>query len=217
MAFGSTSNTNSNLKAFAFKIQIKDLPAPQFEVKERDATGKFNLLDQKGVVTLKGNLINLELQSFDDKDGQAVKSIRATFQDKEEIYFLSIPTNFVGRSIMNALLSLTTFENVGINLYNSKPKEAGGKIYAQASVRQNDTIVRWKYANSDLPQPKVIGELKGKKIIDYSELDNRLLNEVASLGEKIKNTGHSPVTTNPKAVPPAEKHDDSQGDDSVPF
>lgn len=214
MAYGTQQNKNNNLKAFALKILVKDQPAPNFEVKARNEEGKFVVQKTDVPVTnVRGNLIGLEIQSF-DYQGDAIKSVRLTLQDDKEIDFVTIPTSFLGRSICNSLLNLTAYDNVSISLYNSKPKKEGDKVYASASIRQNDEIVRWKYSQSEVPQAKVIGELKGKKIIDWSPVDNFFLNEIAALGEKIKK--NSPIAPNAAVAPAAEKHE-VEDQDSVPF
>ncbi len=212
MAYGTQKNTNNNLKAFAFKILTKDLPAPVFEVKERNADGKFETVKTETPVTnVRGNLIAVDVQSFDYK-GDAIKSVRLTLQDDKEIDFVTIPTTFLGRSICNSLLNLQAYENVSISLYSSKPKKEGDKVYASASIRQNDEIVRWKFGQSEVPAAKVVGELKGKKVIDWSPVDDFFLTAIAALGEKVKN--QSPIQP-----PPTEKHetDAKGGDEDVPF
>ncbi len=217
MAFGTNNKSGgNNLKAFAFKILIKDRPAPEFEVKQRGADGKFTVLKTDApVTTVRGNLIGLEVKSF-DYQGDPIRSVNVTLQDGEEIDFVTIPTNFVGRSIMNSLTNLQAFENVSISLYNSKPKAGTDKVYASASLRQNDELVKWKYSLTDLPAPDSV-IFKGKKQSDYSKQDSFLLNEIAALGEKIKNSPHTPVQPNPKAAPPAEKHEDGSSNDEPPF
>ena len=218
MAFGKGSNrTNNNVKnVFSFKIKVKDLPAPHFEVKKKE--GDKWVVQAEPATRVSGNITAIQVKE-NRYQNEVIRSVGITLQDGEDLYFVDLSLNSVGRSIMNNLCSLKTFENVEISLYQSKPKEEGGKTYASGGVTQNDTRVTWFYSLDQLP--KVIKvPFKGKEITDTTNIDNFFLEKMTELGKAVKASHGAPVapeqptTSAPKQT---QQKAETADDEEVPF
>lgn len=207
MAFGKQTQQRKDLKAFALKIKTKDLPKPQFQVSERQGDKFVPLAPDAGGIedTVTGTLIGVEPKET-VWQGKTIKSVNATLTDNDQIYFLTIPYSNIGRGLMNSLLALTSFNDVQIGLYQTKAKVEGGKTYPAVSVRQGGEIVRWKYANADLPAPDVT-TFKGETLRDFSKLEEFLAAQLKELNAVIKKAAPAPtkeVEAAQEAAPKAE-------------
>ncbi len=217
MAFGKQTQQRKDLKAFALKIKTKDLPKPQFQVSERQGQdSKFTPLDPAngGIEdTVTGTLIGVEPKETLWQN-KTIKSVNATLTDGDQIYFLTIPYSNLGRGLMNSLLGLTSFNDVQISLYQTKPKTDGGKTYPAVSVRQAGEIVRWKYSNDQLPPPEVI-TFKGETLRNFEKLELFLAEKLNDLNAVIKKSTPAPskeVEAAQGAAPAADKDDEN-----IPF
>ena len=188
MSFGKPTS-NSNKKAYAFKIKIKDVPAPYFEVKVKNAEGKWEVVPSNEPVTyVAGTIVSVEPKenkTIINGIEELIKSVSVVLEDKDEVYYVTLSGNNLGRNIMNSLLSLKTFEKVSISLYNSKPKKAGDKIFASAALRQDDVLIKGFYASDKLPAPQEV-TFKGKKQKDYTDAENFLRTQLTELNKIIK-------------------------------
>jgi hypothetical protein len=189
MAFG-TGRGNSNLKAFAFRIVTQknkvDLDKPHFDVyiKEDD---KWVVKPDLQSDRVSGNLIGVEPKAT-AWGNKTIRSVNVTLQDKDEIYFVTVPYSLLGRNVMNSLLALTSFENVTLGLYQSKPKTQGAKTYASASVRQNDVLIKGKFSKEEQPEVPVI-ELNGAPTRNFNDLDRFYDKHLVELNAEIKKRG----------------------------
>lgn len=218
MAFGANEPKN-NKKAYAFKIKLKEVAFPYFEVKERDENDKWVVReDDKKVTFLSGSLISVEVKEnkvMIAGTEEVIKSVNLTLDGGDEIYFLTVNTNSVGRNLMNSLLSLETYENLTISLYKSKPKEEGGISYSSIALRQNDELVMSKYRYTDLPAPEKV-KFKGKTQNDFTEADDFLRAEIEKISAKVKELAKSGVSK-PTNDTPDSGSDEAGDDDDVPF
>lgn len=183
MAFGSGSRSfGPNAVLYSFKIKTKDLPAPVFEVSKKGADGKYAPLEGKAKTAsrVSGNLTSASPKEH-EHNGETIKSVNLTLQDGNDVYFVGVGYTFLGRNLMNSLLSLKAFDDIEIGLYQSKPKPGAPiqKGFPSVALRQHNELVKGLYdPKKDLPPiPKVT--LKGKQVSDTGAID-------AFFEEKIK-------------------------------
>lgn len=246
MSFGNgRGRTNPNQVAYSFKVKTKDLPAPVFEVQKRLADGKWEKQPETAS-SVNGNIIAIDARE-NEYQGSNIQSVQITMEDGDEIYFVTVPFSFLGRSLFNTILTLdpASLNNIGISLYQSKPNAKTGKTYASAALYQNDEFVKsWKFTREEQPEIKKV-LFKGKENSDTTDLDNFFFEKIAEFGKAVKKARSAgrPFTPSakqetkdaapaPAAAPkatrksatkkaeapaPAEDADDQQPDDQVPF
>jgi hypothetical protein len=212
MALGKQQRKN-NLKAFSLKIKLKNgdkfLEKPVFEVKQRKEDGKYELLPETHS-EVSGNLIGVEAKEYVYKNNP-IRSFTLTLQDKEDIYFVNVPFNTIGRNLANALLALKDFSDVSIGLYSTKPKVEGGKSYPAASLRQDGEIVRWKFEQDKLEAPDVT-TFKGQTMRDFTKQEQFFMAQLNELNKVIKSKAPASVTDNSEQVT-----DSAPEGEDVPF
>jgi hypothetical protein len=231
MAFG-TGRGNSNLKAYAFRIVTQkdkiDLDKPHFDVSVKE-DGKWVVKPDLQSDRVSGNLIGVEPKAT-VWGKKTIRSVNVTLQDKDEIYFVTVPYSILGRNVMNSLLSLTSFENVSINLYQGKPKTQGAKTYANASIWQGETMIKGKFTKEEQPAVPVI-ELNGAPTRNFNDLDRFYDKHLVELNAEIKKKGvvapsdSAVEETTTHAAPAVEASTqeesspktETKDDDSIPF
>ena len=212
-------------KAFALSLKFKRgdafLDKPEFKVQEK-VDDKY--VDAGYEHDVAGDLVGLFIKES-EWEGSAIRNYTLALKDQalNEIYFVQASLgSMVGRGIANSVLALTeeTLENVSIGLYASKPN-ADGKVFPQASVRQNDEIVRWKYGMDELPKPEEI-QFKGKTQRDYTAAEIFLYDGLKALAEVIQNA--SPQESESEQKPTSDSKPKSSSpeaaddvDEDVPF
>lgn len=215
MSLGN-DNQQNNGKLYILKIKNKDKegkPTPAFfEVSEK-FDGKWQATSQTHRVG--GNLTKIAFDKGEWNE-QEYHIVKLTLNDpeKEENYLLDLRMNLLARSLYNSLLSLESFNDLSISLWQSKKED---KTYDAVSVKQLEERVNWKYKLSDLPEIKT-HKIAGKKIIDTEELDTFYLNDLANLainvGNASKNGGGIPKVEKKKAVAKEKVEEVAPSDDS---
>ena len=146
-----------NTKVFYAKLKTKDLPAPVWEIAKKDGDN-FVVVDPAAKF-VSGNVV--ALQNKETKfEKKTIKSVTVVlFDPKEDMaIYAGVPHTYLGRNILNSLLSLKTFNGVEIGVYQSKPKpdlKNPGKMrpgYASSAVRQGGQLVYGKFKNEELPK-----------------------------------------------------------------
>lgn len=150
MAYDNGSE-NSN-KLLTFKLKTKNVEKPYFEVKSK-VDGKWTVLPEQPT-NVSGNLVKLELAQ-DEYEGNVSDKAKIYLSDNErnETYLLDLYFTFATRSLFNSLLSLESFDNLKVSVYNTKPNDQG-KVFAAVSLRQGDTRIDWKYGKDETPTTK---------------------------------------------------------------
>ncbi len=169
MAFGNSNRSfGKDAVLYSFKIKTKDLPAPVFEVSKKVGDDYEKLPETAKV--LSGNLISASPKK-NLHEGKEIRSINLTLQDGKDVYFLSVGETFIGRNLYNALLALKSFDDIQVQLYQSKPKPGQTKTFASVSLRQHGETVRGLYDNkTELPAVKKV-RVNGKDQSDTEQLD----------------------------------------------
>lgn len=164
MAFGQNSTSSNsfgpNAKLYYATIKQKDLPAPVIEItRKKPGADKVYEVVEPAARFLSGNLIEIRNRKTKVKDNKELESVSAVFQDGDDVVFLQIHHNYLGWNILNSLCNLKTFENLELGVYQSKPREGQTKTFPSSVIRQNNQMVKGKFANDELPAiPKhVIG------------------------------------------------------------
>jgi hypothetical protein len=159
MAFGNRSSQSGtqfgpNTKVFYVSIKEKNLEQPYFEIKQKEGDKYVTIHSVADKIKyLGGNLVDLRNKVF-QHEGKDIESVSATFVDaeKDEAYLLTISHGYLGRNILNSLLSLKTFNGIEIGLYVTKPKPGHEKGFNSAAVRQNQALIYGKFKNEELPK-----------------------------------------------------------------
>jgi hypothetical protein len=215
MAFGKGSNTPSNKTLFTFKIKTKDLPVPIFEVTKKEGDKYVVLPDEVNAVS--GNIVRIESKPFTyivKTTNKKKTSLGATLtlEDKDDLYFVNLNYDNLGRSIMNALLNLKKFENINISLYRSKAKEANGPTYPSAAVRVDDEMAGYAFKQEELPPVDKINLPNGEVFKDTTKRDeffHKHLNDFNNVIQAARN-GKAPTVQVP-LVPTAAPAKDDDG------
>jgi hypothetical protein len=155
---GSGSNFPPGTKVSFVKIRVKNLPAPIFEVAERQ--GDEYVIVDPAATHVSGNIIGINHKETPNpkKPGTTVKSVNLTIQDKNEVYFVGVPYSYLGRNILSSLLNLKTFNGIEISLYKSKPKadSKNKEGFDSAAVRQNGELIYGRFKREELPEIKKV-------------------------------------------------------------
>lgn len=218
MALGKKQTQNGKLLILKIKTQDEDKKpiSPCFQVSEK-VNGKYEKRSET-VTAVSGNLIKLEIREQEYK-GDKYNTISIYLVDGEEVYLIDTRVNMLTRSLYNSLLSLKTFENISISLYNYKKtdKKTNKEVeYPAVAVRQNDEIVKWAVALPDQPKPASI-TFKGKTQNDYTEVDNffvEKIRQLATVVEASTKNVNKPSTTDVAAATGQVKENE---DENVPF
>lgn len=228
MAFGQNSASSRsfgpNAKLYYAAIKQKNLPAPLFEIKRKKAgtEKEYEPVDDKAKF-LSGNLTDIrnKKSKFEGKD---IESVSATFQDGDDIVFLTIPHNYLGWNILNSFCNLQTFNGIEVGVYQSKPREGQTKTFPSSAVRQGGELIKARFANQELPEiPKhkigndVISDKTARIaffVAQVEELSKRVRASVAA--SPVAN--HGAQTPAPSDVDEPAPHDDGPTiPDDVPF
>lgn len=183
MALGNKQN-NSNNKLLILKLKTADAekkPVPvHFEITEK--------VDDKWTVTgedkdVSGTLTKIELYER-EWEGVVTPLVKIFLEDSEaqECYLLDLRYNMLSRNLFNNLLSLQSFENLKISLYDRKKED---KTYPAVSVRQNDALVNWKFEIKDLPPVEKV-KVGKKEVTNFDNLNDFFIAELTKLAEKVK-------------------------------
>ncbi len=157
MAFGQNSTNGRqfgpNAKVYYVTVKQKNLPSPIFEIKRKKAgtEKEYETVDNKAKF-LSGNLIDLYTKENKTKEQKTIKSVSATFVDKDDVYFLTVHHDYLGWNLMNSFCGLKDYTGLEIGLYQSKPKDGQTKTYASVALRQAGQLVKGAFDNKDLPE-----------------------------------------------------------------
>jgi hypothetical protein len=176
------------------------------------------------------NLFKLDLEEK-EWEGDKYKIVKMYCRDEEanEIYLFDLRYTFLTRNLYNSLLSLEKFDNLSISLYKVKGKKDTNKDkeYSAISVWQNDSLVKGKFKNEELPKVEPIVTKSGvRKGTDTSELDQFFETELSELALKLEaakqnaDTPESTVakTTSKKTQKPKEGDVEQEVEDKdIPF
>lgn len=211
MAYGTSKQkrSNPNLKYINFRIRSKEdgknVPV-YFEVSRVNENGQNEVLKDEKPTFITGKLVGMEHDEWLFKEKNiTIKNAKVYLRDGDDVQVLKVNYDgIIGRSILNALINLKTFEDVEISVYMTK----GDKSYPAASVWQAGKRVEWKHSLDSLPKVKKIVTSKGT-INDSGELDDFFIAEVKAFGANFGAT--APVQT------PAQPVSAPVTGDEVPF
>lgn len=180
---GSTQQNNGKIYILKIKNKSKDAKSVPafFEVTEKVEKGKW-IVSSNPQYRVSGDLTRITFSKgkWDDQEYDVVKIFLTDFE-QNETYLLDLRLTLLTRSLFNSLLSLESFENISMSLYQNK---RGDDSYDAVCVRQGDKLVNWKYKLDELPEVK-IHKISGKKIVDTEELDSFYLSGLQELASKI--------------------------------
>lgn len=163
-----------------------------------------------------GNLVRLDFED-DEFEGKPYKKVKALFNDpvEKESYLVDFRYTNLSRNIFNSLLALTTFENLGLSLYKKTSKK-DNKEYANAALRQNDVMVKGKFALDAIPKPEVITSKAGVVLQRiFTEVDDFFFAELQALAKRVNSQGKSVPAA--KVAVTAPTVDDTQDEDQFPI
>lgn len=174
------STTYSGLKTIYASPKSKDLPKPHFKLTTK-VDGAYT--EETPETELSGIFSGLQYHLSTYKDGSTSESYNLTLEDRElgERYVIDIPFNNIGRSAMNALLSLEKSDTPYIlKVYITLGKKnAEGKQYPKIGIvnTTTDESLSWKYSLDDLPKVNYV-KVNGKNVGDYEALNVFLKKEI---------------------------------------
>lgn len=210
MAYGTgLANTfPEGTRVLYFNLKDKDLPAPLFEIQEKDAEAKYQTI---GTATrVEGRLISVYPRE-NEYQGKKIRSTGVVMYDADarEAYIVSIPYTYLGRNILNSLLGLKDYTApIEIGVYKGKPTEKGKALgkdgFSSSAIRQNGELIYGKHEYKTLPTiPKV--QVGDTQIANPAAIDAFYLAEVKVLQGLVK-------AAQPKAAPVSA----GSGEESAP-
>lgn len=218
MSFGAKS-VQSDKTVYSFKVKIKDLPTPHFEVSKK-VGDKYQKLAETAT-RVSGNVIGVDAK-VNKWEGQDIKGFTITLEDKDDLYFVNYTMNNLGQQVANSVLGLASLDDVELSLYQTRPKEGQTKSYAQGGVKAGTERGNWKFKLDELPAVTTT-MYKGKPLKDSSAREDFLMGELKKFGEYVKSVRASGAPSKaPKSkaakseVPPAPTpaDDDPFGDNA---
>lgn len=193
MAYGNNTYTN-NTSLFFFTPRSMDKDkkevVPHFEISK--SVGDNFEKQSDGATEVSGDLVKVD---FKEKEFNGVKTKRVYLHllDKTagERYIVDLNYRMSTRSLFNAISSLNTFDNLVIGIYRNKKK------FEAFWIKQNGNRVEWKYKPDDLPHAKEL-MFQGRKMYDYSEVDEFYEKELTEVGTRINGLAPEVVKENSK-------------------
>ncbi len=133
-----------------------------------------------------GKLIGVAIKEKEWND-EKYKVLILRLADKDELYILSIPFSYLGRGIMNSLLSITKQGNLSIKVYTKND-------FGCAHVKYDEEKLPWKHNMKELNEmiltvkgkdgePIKVG---GKDLKDYDKINQFLIHNLETLFNTIE-------------------------------
>lgn len=206
-----SNNNNDNSKLLILKVKTKDAEGkeidPTFQVSQKGENGKWS---PTGTVSnVAGDLTRADVKEG-EYEGQKTYNISLYLKDLDaaETYLVDLKLNMLTRGLLNNLLGLTKYEDVKLGLYKN------AKGYPAVAVRQKGELSKWKYSLDELPKVESI-TFKGKKMNDYTAVDDFFISKVKELGEKLSGSQTKVVKTDkPTESAPAD-HDTQEKEEDL--
>lgn len=204
MSYGNNSKYEGNGTLIFFSPTQKNPDgsttkvSPYFKISKL-INGTFEKSEETATY-VSGDLFKVDVKERIIKD-ISNKAANVYLREKEsnEAYVLELLFNVASRSLFNGLINLETFDNLNISIYQTK------KGYPAYSIKQNDKRIDWKYKLEEIPEPILVGKLKGKDVRDFSPIDDfyeKELNELSvRLGGKVSKPVEKPTEPKDGDVP----------------
>lgn len=209
MALGNNNNNNATL--FILKVVEKDEEkkkvSPFFSV-SRKVDGKYQKESQ--VTRVSGNLYRIDVRN-EEYQGTPYITVNLFLRDGEESYLLDLRMNIATRGLFNSIFSLENYEGLSFTVYQNN------RGYTSLGLWQGETMVKWKHKIDELPQPKEV-TFKGKKMHDYTEVDEFFAKELRVISDKFGGSKASKTKTSNTSTPtPLAGAPKDEVEDPTPF
>lgn len=213
MALGNNRKNDSTLIILKLKTaDAEKKPVPvHFEVTKK-VDDKWQPVGETKDVS--GRLTKVETYER-EWEGTVTPLVKIYLEDDDakETYLLDLRYNMLSRNLFNSLLSLDSFEDVKIGVWDRKKDD---KTYPAVTVRQGEKMVDWKHKIADLPPVEKV-KVGKKDVTNFDNLNDFFIEELKAFADKVKAT--TPVA--PKASPSKSKVsndvDEEVGDSEIPF
>jgi hypothetical protein len=223
MAYGN--KTGGKTLFFTFINLKKEDDKAYIEVFDRAEGEKGEVVSECDYV--QGQLIDIKFGTGEyQKSGDVYPTVVLTLKDIETEVRYRLKCKFekmngVMRSILNRLLTATSFDNIYIAYFGNKGE------YKNASVKSNDIKLEYMYTREELaPMIEKIVDKKGTLIkSDYSDLDEFLISKVKDIiipqltGDVSTSVDKDiePTTSSSKSFTPRIKSSEEAKDNPDPF
>lgn len=216
MALNTNTAKNQN-KLYILKVRTQDAekkPLPvHFEVFEKKTVEVEGKTEERWVTTtttkdVTGDLNSIELTEREFK-GEKIPGVKVTLVDdsQKESYLLDLRYNIVSRSLFNSLFGLTSFENLEIGVYQTKPKSADGKSYASISLKQNGKRVDWKFDKNSIPPIETV-KIGKKEVSNFDNMNEFYIKHLQNLSAKLRsNRSQVKSASAPASVHEVDTHE----------
>lgn len=214
MALGRNNNVDGKLIILQprFKDAEGNKTKPYFSITEK-VDGSWT---QRKETTdrFSGNVKKFLVKSKDIvRDGKVVDKMNLFdiyVEDGDETYLVSFSFKISTRGLMNRMLNLKSPENIQISIWQDD------KGYEVLTLRQNDEIVKAKYAKEEVPVPPEV-KIRGNLVRDYFEVDQFFIDKINSF--TFVSNSEAPESKEEKATKATKKAKvEVQEDDSeIPF
>jgi hypothetical protein len=221
MALGKTNqNDGSKLLVLRIKNKTKDMATGKeiplmpnlFEISEK-IDGKWKVRPEMES-RVAGDLTKIEF-SKDEYEGTPYKILKLFLTDKEagETYLIDARYTKNSRDLMNAILSLESYENLSISLYKKEGKDK--KEYSNIALWQGSNLIKGKYSLAEIPPPEEIKDSKGNLVMrKFDEIDEWFEGKLKGIAKNIN--GKAKKLPNP-SDDAQEDMDNNPADSKVPF
>lgn len=120
-------------------------------------------------------LVEWKFKKIQTKQVWEWEIVEIILEDENGEYVVSGSWTQIMRNIVNSLAGTILefkLEKIGIGLYEKQGKD--WKMYPRVWVKNNDTQTAWRISLDEQNTMKTETEYKGKKLVDWSKLENTL-------------------------------------------
>lgn len=173
MMGNTDTKTPTSKDVYYLKIRTKGEHKPHFQVKFH--AGEKDYEDKPNVTFVEGYIKSIEPGEY-EWEGDTIKTFTIVMVDKNDMYIVETSYTMISRSILNMLSSIEFPGRIKLALYYA---QSG---YPSAYMENNEEQLNWNYSMGDMKKHiKSFDGPKGKKLNDYSALDEFFEGEINAL------------------------------------
>lgn len=176
----TTQEQNNALVASIMLKKEWQITEPSFWKREKNTEGKRVPTTNLWTV-VSGNFVSISKKTIWEWTDK-LELVNIELEDENGKYVVSGSWTQIMRNIVNSLAGTAKefkLENISIGLYEKAGKD--GKLYPRVWVKNNDTQTARLYSIDEQNAMKLETEYKGKKLIDWTDFEEALVDSFDSI------------------------------------